>query len=116
MSGGNKQKEKIVELLERMVTSDDPPVVVIFCETHCAPIIESYTGNVTLAVSWFQNFVLCADLKLEDASSPKLLYMLLIYAAVPRLCVSTVTREKLLCLTTGRLNRRIPATYYSRPI
>ena len=50
-SDGNTQIEKISAPLVKAVTSEDPPVVAIFCEICCVPRIESYTGNVTLVVS-----------------------------------------------------------------
>ena len=50
-SDGNTQIEKVSASLVKTVTSEDPPVLVMRCEIHCIPRIESYTDNVTLAVS-----------------------------------------------------------------
>ena len=51
-SDGNTQIEKVSASLDKTVTSEDPPNVAILCEIYCVPRIESYTGNVTLVVSW----------------------------------------------------------------
>ena len=51
-SDENTQNEKVSASLVRAVTSEDPPNVVILCKIHCVPRIESYTGNLTVVVSW----------------------------------------------------------------
>ena len=50
-SDGNTLIEKFRASLVKNVTSDDPPEVIVVCQISCVSRIESYTGNITLAVS-----------------------------------------------------------------